>query len=137
MGVCRSQPIKRIEQTQKDALLILGVNGYDISPFNFNEALLIYPEDETNINVYKAVSSGVVNITSTVVSYEFFFKPNSSVGKRFRLSKALPKRHLHYKLLSTHINKFRQLKITGCDVASMEGVVKTTLLSVLHKISSS
>ncbi len=33
------------------------------------------PEEETNIKVYSRVSPGVVNITSTVVEYDFFFSP--------------------------------------------------------------
>ncbi len=33
------------------------------------------PEEETNIRVYNKVSPGVVNITSTVVEYDFFFSP--------------------------------------------------------------
>jgi S1-C subfamily serine protease len=35
-------------------------------------------EEETNVQVYKKVSPGVVNITSTVVEYDFFFSPIAS-----------------------------------------------------------
>lgn len=38
------------------------------------------PEEETNIRVYDKVSPGVVNITSTVVEYEFFFSPVAKQG---------------------------------------------------------
>jgi S1-C subfamily serine protease len=35
-------------------------------------------DEETNIQVYKKVSPGVVNITSTVIEYDFFFSPIAS-----------------------------------------------------------
>jgi S1-C subfamily serine protease len=35
-------------------------------------------EEEINVQVYKKVSPGVVNITSTVVEYDFFFSPIAS-----------------------------------------------------------
>jgi S1-C subfamily serine protease len=38
------------------------------------------PEEETNIRVYNKVSPGVVNITSTVVEYDFFFSPVAKQG---------------------------------------------------------
>jgi S1-C subfamily serine protease len=37
-------------------------------------------EEETNVQVYKKVSPGVVNITSTVVEYDFFFSPIASAS---------------------------------------------------------
>jgi S1-C subfamily serine protease len=36
------------------------------------------PDEENNIHVYDSVSPGVVNITSTVVEYDFFFSPYAS-----------------------------------------------------------
>ncbi len=38
------------------------------------------PEEETNIRVYRKVSPGVVNITSTVVEYDFFLSPVAQQG---------------------------------------------------------
>ncbi len=38
------------------------------------------PDEETNIRVYNKVSPGVVNITSTVVEFDFFFSPVSKEG---------------------------------------------------------
>jgi S1-C subfamily serine protease len=35
-------------------------------------------DEETNIQVYKKISPGVVNITSTVIEYDFFFSPIAS-----------------------------------------------------------
>jgi S1-C subfamily serine protease len=37
-------------------------------------------DEETNVRVYKMVSPGVVNITSTVVEYDWFFAPYASEG---------------------------------------------------------
>lgn len=37
-------------------------------------------EEETNVRVYKTVSPGVVNITSTVVEYDWFFAPYATEG---------------------------------------------------------
>lgn len=38
------------------------------------------PEEDTNVRVYKKVSPGVVNITSTVVEYDFFLSPVAQQG---------------------------------------------------------
>jgi S1-C subfamily serine protease len=38
------------------------------------------PEEETNVRVYKLVSPAVVNITSTVVEYDWFFEPYATEG---------------------------------------------------------
>ncbi len=38
------------------------------------------PDEETNVRVYNKVSPGVVNITSTVVEYDFFFSPVAKQG---------------------------------------------------------
>ncbi len=38
------------------------------------------PEEETNVRVYRKVSPGVVNITSTVVEYDFFLRPVAQQG---------------------------------------------------------
>jgi putative serine protease PepD len=38
------------------------------------------PDEETNIRVYNKVSPGVVNITSMVVEYDFFFSPVAKEG---------------------------------------------------------
>jgi len=38
------------------------------------------PDEETNIRVYDKVSPGVVNITTTVIEYEFFFSPVARQG---------------------------------------------------------
>jgi len=40
----------------------------------------IGPDEEINIRVYNRVSPGVVNITSTVVEFDFFFSPYASEG---------------------------------------------------------
>ncbi len=48
--------------------------------FSPDEALSLSSEEETNISVYEAMSSGVVNITSTVVSYDFFLNPIPQEG---------------------------------------------------------
>jgi putative serine protease PepD len=37
-------------------------------------------DEETNVRVYKSVSPGVVNITSTVVEYDWFFAPYATEG---------------------------------------------------------
>jgi S1-C subfamily serine protease len=37
-------------------------------------------EEETNVRVYKMVSPGVVNITSTVVEYDFYYRPYATEG---------------------------------------------------------
>jgi len=37
-------------------------------------------EEETNIRVYKTASSGVVNITSTVVEYDYYYRPYATEG---------------------------------------------------------
>jgi S1-C subfamily serine protease len=37
-------------------------------------------DEETNVRVYKMVSPGVVNITSTVVEYDYFFAPYATEG---------------------------------------------------------
>jgi len=37
-------------------------------------------DEETNVRVYKLVSPGVVNITSTVVEYDYFFQPYATEG---------------------------------------------------------
>jgi hypothetical protein len=42
--------------------------------------LPLSPEEDTNIRVYNKVSPGVVNITSTVVEYGFFFSPVAKQG---------------------------------------------------------
>lgn len=39
---------------------------------------LLSTDEETNVQVYKKVGPGVVNITSTVVEYDFFFSPVAS-----------------------------------------------------------
>jgi S1-C subfamily serine protease len=41
---------------------------------------VLSPDEETNVRVYKAVSPGVVNITSTVVEYDWFFAPYATEG---------------------------------------------------------
>lgn len=51
-----------------------------VAPFNPDEALSLSSEEETNISVYEAMSSGVVNITSTVISYDFFLNPIPQEG---------------------------------------------------------
>lgn len=38
------------------------------------------PEEEMNIRIYQEVSPGVVNITTTVISYDFFFNPVPESG---------------------------------------------------------
>jgi len=38
------------------------------------------PDEETNVRVYNKVSPGVVNITSMVVEYDFFFSPVAKEG---------------------------------------------------------
>ncbi len=42
--------------------------------------LALSPDEETNIRVYNKVSPGVVNITTTVIEYEFFFSPVARQG---------------------------------------------------------
>jgi len=37
-------------------------------------------EEETNVRVYKMVSPGVVNITSTVVEYDYYYRPYATEG---------------------------------------------------------
>ena len=37
-------------------------------------------EEETNVRVYKTVSPGVVNITSTVVEYDYYYRPYATEG---------------------------------------------------------
>ncbi len=44
------------------------------------EQLALSRDEETNIKVYSSVSPGVVNITRTVVEYEFFFTPVAREG---------------------------------------------------------
>lgn len=38
------------------------------------------PDEEVNIRIYEEVSPGVVNITTTVISYDFFFNPVPESG---------------------------------------------------------
>jgi S1-C subfamily serine protease len=43
------------------------------------------PDEQNNIDIYKAISPAVVNITSTIVQYDFFFRavPSQGVGSGF------------------------------------------------------
>jgi S1-C subfamily serine protease len=40
----------------------------------------LLPEEQNNVDIYKRVAPSVVNITSTVVSYDFFFGPQAQQG---------------------------------------------------------
>lgn len=38
------------------------------------------PDEQENINIYEEMGSGVVNVTTTIVSYDFFFNPIPEQG---------------------------------------------------------
>jgi S1-C subfamily serine protease len=48
--------------------------------FSPAEQPVLTGDEETNISVYEKVSPGVVNITKTIVEYDFFFSPVASEG---------------------------------------------------------
>ena len=65
-----------------------GSQGSNTSSVSAAESLANYagsPDEENNIQVYKAVSPAVVNITSTTIQYDFFFNvfPSQGSGSGF------------------------------------------------------
>jgi S1-C subfamily serine protease len=76
---CEVNPmsIRRLPCLIQSSLFFLVIG---IALFNPPEAYPLSPEEEINISVYQAMSSGVVNITSTVVSYDFFLNPIPQEG---------------------------------------------------------
>ncbi len=51
-----------------------------ISLFHIQQVSALTPDEETNIRIYKRISPGVVNITTTVVNYDFFLNPVPEQG---------------------------------------------------------
>jgi S1-C subfamily serine protease len=63
-----------IETPEPPALVRASENGAEEAEISLS------PDEQVNVRVYARVSPGVVNITSTVVEYDFFFSPYAREG---------------------------------------------------------
>lgn len=94
--------------------IIIAVMILTISPHSIGALTL---DEEVNIKIYQEMSSGVVNITTTTISYDFFFNPipESGTGSGSVLDK---KGHI---LTNYHVvENARKLEVTLFDGSKWE-----------------
>ena len=75
-----AETIARLRAPADTSVLANGGSGAGISPGTATSA-----DEDNNIAIYKAASPAVVNITSTVIQYDFFFNavPSQGTGSGF------------------------------------------------------